>query len=182
MRPGDPAPRALLITGTVGAGKTSVAEAVGGLLGDAEVPSAVIDLDWLAKSRPAPPGDRFNFALLLRNLRSVAGNYLDAGATRLILAGVVESGDERERCGAAVGAPLSVCRLQVGLPEVRRRLVRRHEDEPAELRWHLDRSGELDRVLVEAGIADFTVEAGGRPIAEVAAAVIEAAGLLPAGR
>jgi Ni2+-binding GTPase involved in maturation of urease and hydrogenase len=36
---------ALLINGTVGAGKTSVAETVGNLLTEAGVPKAVIDLD-----------------------------------------------------------------------------------------------------------------------------------------
>lgn len=49
-------PRALLINGTVGVGKTSVAEGVGGLLTDAGVPNAVIDLDWLRQSWPAAGG------------------------------------------------------------------------------------------------------------------------------
>lgn len=77
--------RALLINGTVGVGKTTVAEAVGDLLAEAGTAHAVLDLDWLRQSWPAPPGDRFNFNMLLRNLRSIAGNYLDAGATRLVL-------------------------------------------------------------------------------------------------
>ncbi|MGW7606448.1 hypothetical protein ACWGKW_04040 [Streptomyces sp. NPDC054766] len=54
-------------------GRTPVAEAVGGLLADARVPHAVLDLDRLSNSRPAPPGDRFNFGVLLRNLRSIVG-------------------------------------------------------------------------------------------------------------
>ncbi|WP_405728565.1 hypothetical protein OG607_26795 [Streptomyces sp. NBC_01537] len=41
----------------------SVAEAVGGLLTDVAVPNAVIDLDWLSQSWPAPPSDRFNFGM-----------------------------------------------------------------------------------------------------------------------
>ncbi|MEO3890831.1 hypothetical protein [Nonomuraea sp. B5E05] len=36
---------ALLITGTVGVGKTSVADAAGDVLSDAGVPNAVIDVD-----------------------------------------------------------------------------------------------------------------------------------------
>jgi hypothetical protein len=35
-----------LITGTVGTGKTSVADAAGDLLAGARLPHAVIDLDW----------------------------------------------------------------------------------------------------------------------------------------
>ncbi|GAB2821190.1 DUF397 domain-containing protein [Lentzea nigeriaca] len=46
--------RALLITGPVGVGKTTVAEAVGDVLAAAEVPHAVIDLDWLRCFRPSP--------------------------------------------------------------------------------------------------------------------------------
>ncbi|MGW3761717.1 hypothetical protein [Streptomyces sp. NPDC005131] len=66
--------RAILITGTVGAGKTSVAGAAGDLLTGAGVPNAVIDMDWLCRTWPAPADDRFNFALLLRNLRCMVGN------------------------------------------------------------------------------------------------------------
>ena len=45
---------AMLINGTVGAGKTSVAEMVGDLLTEAGMPNAVIDLDWLRRSWPSP--------------------------------------------------------------------------------------------------------------------------------
>ena len=132
---------ALLITGTVGAGKTSVAEMVGDLLTETGVPNAVIDLDWLRRSRPSPSGDRFNVAMALRNLRSVARNYQDAGAVRIVLAGVIETRDGRERHEDALGVPLSVCRLRVDLPLVRARLARRHEAEGAVLQGYLARSG-----------------------------------------
>ncbi|WP_392750048.1 hypothetical protein [Streptomyces sp. LN590] len=171
-----PEARALLITGTVGVGKTSVADAAGDLLAGSGVPNAVIDMDWLCRSRPAPADDRFNFALLVRNLRCMVGNYLDAGATRLVLAGVVEDAEDREQCAKAVGVGLSVCRLRVELPVVRQRLSRRHADEPEALRWHLDRSGELDGILDRARVEDFTVDATHHRVDEAAAAVLEAAG------
>lgn len=169
-------PRALLINGTVGSGKTSVAEAVGILLTDLEVPNAVIDLDWLRRTWPAPPGDRFNFGMMLRNVRSIASNYLSAGVVRLVLAGVVEDQDDRKQCRDALGIELSVCRLQVDLPVIHQRLSRRHENEPEALRWHLDRSGELAGILDEAQVDDFTVDATIRSVGEVAAVVINAAG------
>jgi adenylylsulfate kinase len=165
-----------LITGTVGSGKTSVADAVGGLLADSRVPNAVIDLDWLRRSWPSPPGDRFNFGMVLRNLRSVARNYLDAGAVRLVLAGVVESREERRRYRDAVGVELVVCRLRVDLPMLRQRLVRRHEGDAARLRWHLDRSGELDGILDGARVEDVEVDATGGSVSEVAGAVLSAVG------
>lgn len=174
--PGAPgAARALLVTGTVGVGKTSVADAMGDLLCEAGVPHAVIDLDRLCQSWPAPPDDRFHFRLLLRNLRCVARNYVDTGATRLVLAGVAENRAQRERYAEAVDAELNVCRLRLPLATVRERLAARHHGAPGELRWHLDRSGELDGVLDEAAVADFTVDATGRSAEATARAVLDTA-------
>ncbi|MGC5412705.1 hypothetical protein ACPXCX_55000, partial [Streptomyces sp. DT225] len=95
----------------------------------------MLDLDWLRKSWPAPPGDRFNSGMLLRNLRSIAGNYLDAGATRLVLAGVVEHQNERKKMADAVGVDLTVCWLRAELPVIHRRLAQRHDKEPEALQW-----------------------------------------------
>jgi adenylylsulfate kinase len=146
------------------------------MLSEAGVPHAVIDLDWLRRSWPSPAGDRFNLAMELRNLRPVADNYLDAGAERIVLAGVVETLADRDRYQPALGVPLSVCRLRVDLPVVRARLARRHEGEGAELQWHLDRSGELDAILEAAGIEDFAIDASELSISLTAATVIRAAG------
>ncbi|WP_377267710.1 hypothetical protein [Peterkaempfera sp. SMS 1(5)a] len=170
--------RALLINGTVGVGKTSVAESVGDLLADAGVPNAVIDLDWLSKSWPRPAGDRFNTSMMLRNLRGIAGNYLAAGAVRLVLAGVIEDVEGRKLCSDAIGVELSVCRLQVDLPVNHQRLMRRHENEPEALRWHLARAGELAEILEQASVDDFTVDSTTRSVVEVAAEVISKAGWL----
>ncbi|AQZ60741.1 hypothetical protein BKM31_03760 [[Actinomadura] parvosata subsp. kistnae] len=151
-------PKALLITGTVGSGKTSVADAVGDLLADRRVPNAVIDIDWLRRAWPSPPSDPFHGELTLRNLRPVAANYLEAGAERLVLAGVVESRAERDAYEEALGVPLKVCRLHVELPEVRRRLEARHAFDPEGLDWHLKRSGELAPILEAARVEDFVVD------------------------
>ena len=175
------APRALLVTGTVGVGKTTVAEAVGDLLGDAGVPNAVIDVDWLRRAWPAPAGDRFHMALAMRNLRAVAANHLDAGAHRLVLAGVVESPDDRERHQRAVGLPMTVCRLRVDLPLVRARLARRHEHEEAAREWHLHRSGELDALLDTAAVEDSCLDVTAATPAEAAAAVLRVVGWGTAG-
>ncbi|BBH70149.1 hypothetical protein ACTI_68340 [Actinoplanes sp. OR16] len=161
----------MLITGTVGSGKTTVAEALGDQLAERRVPHAVIDVDWLRRGWPSPPGDPFNAAMTLRNLRAVARNFLEAGADRLILAGVIESRAERDAYREAVGVPLTVCRLQVDLALVRRRLTRRHENDPAGLGWHLRRSGELDGILRTAAVEDVVVDAGELPVSAVAAEV-----------
>jgi predicted kinase len=171
------APGALLITGPVGVGKTSVAGAVGDLLAGAGVPHAVVDLDELRRGWPSPADDPFNLAVELRNLRHVARTYLDAGAHRLVLAGVVEDRADRDRYAEAVGVDLAVCRLRADQATVDRRLARRHADEPddSSLNWHLRRARELDRVFDLAGVEDFTVPADD-PVTAVAEAVVRAAG------
>jgi hypothetical protein len=72
---------------------------------------------------------------------------------------------------AALGVPLTVCRLRVDLPTVRQRLACRHEDDADGLRWHLDRSGELDQILQEAKVEDVAIDATTDSIHQVAQAV-----------
>ncbi|MGP3933783.1 hypothetical protein [Nonomuraea sp. KM88] len=168
---------ALLITGTVGVGKTSVADAAGDVLSDAGVPNAVIDVDWLRRAWPAPPGDPFNGALTMRNLRPVAANFLAAGAQRLVLAGVVESRAERASYAEVLGVPLTVCRLHAALPEVRGRLRTRHTNDPGSLDWHLERAGELASILDAAQVEDYAVDACAGPPAQVAALVVKGWGV-----
>ncbi|GGP75679.1 ATP-binding protein [Streptomyces melanogenes] len=171
-------PRALLITGTVGVGKTSAADLLGDLLSDAGVPHAVMDLDRLCQSWPAPEDDPFNFALLLRNLRALTANFLDAGVERLVLAGVAESTADRDAYQAAIGMPLKVCRLTADLPVVHSRLRHRHEtdNDPESLPWHLERADQLDKVLEQADIADFTIDTTHVALPAVASAILKTAG------
>src|SRR5690349_1238831 len=144
-------PAALLLIGTVGSGKTTTAAAIGDVLSGARVPHAVIDLDELRRSWPAPPGDPFQQTLELANLRAVARVYARHGADRLVLAGVVEQRDDRALYEDAVGMPLSICRLRLALPAVHDRLDRRHQAHDAAREWHRHRAGELDAVLDAAG-------------------------------
>ncbi|MFI6293575.1 hypothetical protein ACIBEJ_18435 [Nonomuraea sp. NPDC050790] len=167
--------RTILIIGTVGAGKTSAAEAVGDLLAAAGTPHGVIDLDELARGWPPPEGDRFNFELTMRNLRDVAANFRATGAERLVLAGVAENAEHRARIAQAVGGDLAVCRLRVDLATIRVRLAARHAGDRDGLDWHLKRSGELDRILTEAQVEDVVVDASG-PVTQVAADILKAVG------
>ena len=165
--------RALLLNGTVGAGKTAVAGALGDALSEAGVPHAVLDVDWLRRSWPSPPDDPFNTGMALRNLTAVTHNYLDAGVRRLVLAGVLENSAERAAYQAAVGVDLTVCRLQANLNTVRDRLLHREQFNPDRF---LTRAGELDRILREAGIDDAVVDASTGSPRTVAEAVLSAVG------
>lgn len=170
------APRALLLTGTVGVGKTTTAAAIGARLAEQGVPHAMIDLDELRRSWPAPPGDPFQQDLELANLRAVATVYRQHGAGRLVLAGVVERREDRERYEGAVGVPLTVCRLRLAPSVVRDRLEHRHEHHDDARRWHLHRAGELEAVLAAAQVEDHLVDTDGLDSPAVARAVLRAIG------
>ena len=70
----------VLINGSVGTGKTTTAEALGAELERRSVPGAIIDVDWLRRSWPAPPDDPFQTSLALQNLQTIASNFRHAGA------------------------------------------------------------------------------------------------------
>lgn len=105
---------AVLVNGAVGAGESTVAEAISTLEGAAGGTHALIHVDAVRGLRPPPDDDRFQHELELENLRDLAANHRRAGATRFVLAGVIESAAELPRHRAALGvAGLLVCRLTV---------------------------------------------------------------------
>ncbi|NJP66298.1 AAA family ATPase [Streptomyces spiramenti] len=156
-------PAALLLNGTVGAGKTTTAGAVSDLLAERRVAHAVVDIDELRRFRPASPGDPFRLAVALANLRDVCRNHLALGAERLVLAGVCEDTEQRTRHEEAVGVPMTVVRLRVAPETAAARLRHRHAADPAALAWHLDRCGELHAILDRAGVDDHVVSADASP-------------------
>lgn len=89
--------------------------------------------------------------------------------------GVIEQQDERKQLADAVGVDLTVCWLRAELPVIHQRLAHRHDGEPEALRWHLDRSAELDGILSRVAVDDFTVDSTTGSVPDVAASVIRAA-------
>lgn len=166
----------LLISGTVGSGKTSVAAEASRILADRQVPHAFVDIDALACSWPER--GPFNRDLALKNLASVWANFREAGAGRLIVAGVLESPEDvRMHEEAIPGADAVICRL-VASPKTREKRLRTRETGTG-LAWHLQRTGELERILQEAALEDFRVENDGdKPLDAVAREVLRRAGWL----
>jgi adenylylsulfate kinase len=164
----------LLITGTVGVGKSTVAMEISDVLAALESPNAAVDLDALVCQWP--PTSEWNNDLMFENLASLWPNYLAHGATRLVLARVLEDRAELARYRVAVpGAEITVCRL-VAPEAVRvRRLLRRMPPGPSR-EWHLDRTVKLESSLVRLACEEFTVENGDRPVRDVAFEVLVRAG------
>jgi adenylylsulfate kinase-like enzyme len=166
----DDGATAVLLTGVYGAGKTTVAEEVAALLEEGTPPFAALDLDWLTWSS-VPGADHDETAILLANLRAVAGTFRRAGARRFVIAGSVN----RAALAAireALAMPVLVIRLEVPIEVIEARLsgaaTSGRADDLAAAREQLS-DGEA------AALADEFLD-GTRPVAETARAVVALAG------
>lgn len=166
----------IFLNGTVGAGKTTVAGCIGRILRQRAVAHAIIDLDSIRQSWPAPPNDRFNHELELVNLASLVGNYAEAGVETFVLAGVIEDATEIPRYRKALGGrPLGVCRITADDSVLRSRLNARHQSDSDALLWHLKRAVELENILLTQSLDDFVVDSSDKTAEVVAREVLELA-------
>jgi hypothetical protein len=173
----EPVP-VIALSGPVGVGKSAVLVEIHDILSELAVPHACVEMDALACLWPEQ--GYFNEDVALRNLRAVWSNFHAAGARRLVIAGVVERpADLAGYLRAIPGAVVQTCRLAAAEPT---RLARLHSREHgAGLEWHLNRTVELERILDEARLEDFTVVNEHQPLRAVAEEVLVRAGWIEAG-
>ncbi len=129
----DPSePRAVLITGVYGSGKSSVGAEIAYVLQERNEPYALLDLDYLgwADAGDGPgagdhdgPGHMTADPMMLRNLDSVVSNYRHAGIRWFVVAGFVRDRAELGLIRDVLDMPLEVVRLEVPHEEVERRLA-----------------------------------------------------------
>jgi hypothetical protein len=161
---------ALLVTGPLGSGKTSVAAEVGFLLEEAGMPNAVVDLDWLAWVGPL--SDERWRAVLHDNLRAVLARFRVEGVSRFLLARTLQSGAELAALADAVApAVLTVVRLDVPTDVAEARIRGRAPVDSLLTAHDLSEQTEMwtASTLLEA---DAVVDNGDRPLAEVAGEVV----------
>ena len=169
----------LVITGPVGAGKSTVAAALSEVLEDHSVRHALIDLDALRQVVPNPPGDQFAVRLGLRNLAAVWPNYRALGIDALILADVVEDcGQVADYERAMPGAAVIVVRLDVPMELILARLARREGERT--LAWYRRRAPELQEIMERHGVGDVVISVGARTPHEVALEIARLTGLVTA--
>ncbi|WP_062304231.1 GNAT family N-acetyltransferase [Demequina subtropica] len=175
----DLAPRVLIVTGTLGAGKTAVGGAIHELLAERGARTAFLDADALIQSYPAAPHDPGNEALLLRSLALLAPLHRDRGVGNIVLACAVETAEALAALARALGGGTApdVAVVRVAAP-LEARLVRFDRRPVSErwLDWARERTIELDALLDAAGLEDATVDTGDRDPFDVAAEALDAVG------
>lgn len=170
----------ILVTGPVGVGKTTLIDAMSGLLRGAEIPHATVDFDQLTACYPrSPDDDGWGTNLGLTNLAALWRNYAALGADRLLIARVIEDRKELDGYRDAVpGADIVVVRLRASPNILQERVRSRGEGRGME--WHLQRAVELATLMDEQRVEDFVVETEGRQPGEIARETLSRSGWLSA--
>jgi len=162
---------ALLLTGTVGSGKTTVLLELGRRLSERGEPHALVDLDWLAWVEASPTSELSVHDVLVANLAASVETFRRAGVTRLVLARHVTRAKEVASIEAALGgAELAVVRLDVPAAVLEARV--RARDSGRELGEHL---AEL-KAATRPEFTHVAVANDGRSITAVADEILGAIG------
>jgi hypothetical protein len=165
----------LIISGSLGSGKTTVLGEASDLLIERQVRHAAIDLDGLAIAWPPVHDAPYNHWIMLQNLSSVWANYAREGVDRLLSASVVESREELAGYERAIpGAQIQVARL-VASPETM--LARLRIREPGAIQaTMLARAPVLAELLEREAPDDFVVNNEDREVGAVAQELLVKAG------
>jgi hypothetical protein len=171
----------LLLTGPVGVGKSTVAHEASGLLSDAKVAHALVDLARVGACWPAPPDDPWNERLAHRNLACMWSNFRAAGAERLLLCRVLEARSLLRHIVAAVpGAEITVVRLCAPLQVLQERIRAREAGRDPD--WYLEAAAYLAEAMERSAVEDYCIDNVGRSAHEVAEQALRLAGWLEPDR
>ena len=164
----------IVITGSMGSGKTTVMAEASDLLTASGIVHAAIDLDALGVGHLQ--NDAWN-DLTYRNLASLWANYCAAGVARMLIAEAVENRAELDLIQRAIpGSRILVCRLKVKLETMQQRVRAR---EPGLLQEQfVARVAALEAALDAAHVEDFSIENDDASVTDVARAVLVHAGWL----
>jgi len=155
----------LIITGTMGAGKTAVLGEASDILAQRQIVHAAIDLDalGLAHLPSAVPSD----GVMYDNLRSICRNYTDLGVQRFLVARAIEDSAQLKFCRDIIPAANSlVCRLTASIETMKRRVQMRELG--VSQREYIDRVAKLNAILDRAHLEDFAVTTENRSLTDIA--------------
>jgi hypothetical protein len=160
----------LIITGSMGSGKTVLLGEASDILTARGIPHVAIDLDMLGMAHL--PVIAENNDVMYRNLKCVWHNYAEHGVDRLLIARAVEDYHELDHCLAAVAAKeVVLCRLTASLETMQRRVAAREQGICRDK--YIDRVATLNAALDQALLENFVVSSEGRSITDVAMEVLQ---------
>ena len=163
----------LVITGTMGAGKTSVLGEASDILALQNIAHAALDLDGFGLAH-LPSGES-NDVLMYRNLQSACRNYASLGVRRFLVARAIEDRATLECCRKAVSAEHTiVCRLTANIRTMRQRVKTRELGVLQE--QFVGRVAKLNSILDRARLEDFSVTSDDRPVTQIAHEMLLKAG------
>jgi hypothetical protein len=163
----------LIISGGMGAGKSTVLAEASDILGLRHIAHAAIDLDALGLAHL--PSAASNDGVMYRNLQSVCKNYASLGVRRILLARAMEDRAELELCRGIVSATNTVvCRLTASIEAMQQRVKMRESG--VSQGEYVARVEKLNAILDRARLEDFTVSSESRPLTEIAHEMLVKAG------
>jgi len=165
----------LILTGTMGAGKTVVLGEASDILAQRQIIHAAIDLDafGLAHLPDAARSDD----VMYDNLRSICRNYAALGVQRFLVARAIEDRAQLKLCRDIIPAISTVvCRLTASIEVMKRRVQVR--DLGISRREYVARVAKLNVILDRARLEDFAVANESRSLTDVALEVLVKAGWL----
>ena len=118
----------VVITGTIGVGKTVIAATMSEILHERGMRHGVLEMDWLGEVYPAvDPDDPYSTAFAMKNLAAIWPNFLAAGITRAIVTMTIENDNELTDLLAVLGSPaVQMVRLEAS-SETRASRIRERE-------------------------------------------------------
>ena len=163
----------LIITGTMGAGKTTVLAEASDLLALRHITHAAVDLDALGLAYlPSAASDD---GVMYLNLQSVCKNYASRGVKRLLLARAMEDRADLELCRRVVSATNTVvCRLTASIETMQQRVKMRELG--TSQREYVARVTKLNVILDRARLEDFTISSENRSPTDAAHEMLVKAG------
>lgn len=163
----------LLLTGTVGTGKTTVAATIGDQLAYSGLPNAVIDLDWFGWVNIGNDFHRYD-QLIMQNLLSTWQNYRAVGVEYLVLARALLQRDLADALpNAFPNTPITIIRLISSRNTIEKRLSQRDSGET--LKEHLAEMDEMNQVMDELRLEHAIVSNDEISAEEIAVRIINIA-------
>jgi len=163
----------LIITGSMGAGKTAVLGEASDILAQRQIVHAAIDLDALGLAYL--PSAAFSLGVMYDNLRSICRNYAALGVQRFLVARAIEDHAQLKLCRDIIPAANTfVCRLTASIETMKRRVQMR--DLGISQGKYVARVAKLNVLLDHAKLEDFAVTNEDRSLTEVAGEMLVRAG------